>query len=261
VGTSVRRVRLWGYVVQRSLVRLSTVYLCHRASGAVRSTPYASCSCGKNVNHDLDPQTELIIVIIDWFISVSACRHQCYMCNTTSICLTVLCKVDLILRASIDSSGWRTVQWWSSRFSVEGYCKEIDSHTTGDQNILCRSIAAEEHIFCTRLLMRRAAVPGAAARSIAWPNRLHKVGSGSIDMATTTLCLTIVVLQLLSSAASCFAAGMSWQATLSSQTEQTREDQVSTEPQARSAYLIAGALLFSCWSLQIGHTGSIISCS
>ncbi|CAK9229374.1 unnamed protein product [Sphagnum troendelagicum] len=55
--------------------------------------------------------------------------------------------------------------------------------------------------------MRRAAVPGAAARSIAWRNRLHKVGSGSIDMATTTLWLTIVVLQLLSSAASCFAAG------------------------------------------------------
>ncbi|KAH9560286.1 hypothetical protein CY35_06G098200 [Sphagnum magellanicum] len=55
--------------------------------------------------------------------------------------------------------------------------------------------------------MRRAAVPGAAARSIAWRNRVHKVGSGSIDMATTTLCLTIVVLQLLSSAASCFAAG------------------------------------------------------
>ncbi|KAH9560288.1 hypothetical protein CY35_06G098200 [Sphagnum magellanicum] len=54
--------------------------------------------------------------------------------------------------------------------------------------------------------MRRAAVPGAAARSIAWRNRVHKVGSGSIDMATTTLCLTIVVLQLLSSAASCFAA-------------------------------------------------------
>jgi hypothetical protein len=79
------RVRLWGYVVQRSLVRMSTVYLCHRACGSVRSTPYASCSCGKNVNHDLDPQTELIIVIIDWFISVSACRHQCYMCNTASI--------------------------------------------------------------------------------------------------------------------------------------------------------------------------------